>query len=86
MKREENRRYFHWEIPIEELKDRLQKDEDEFKKDPNINYDNGGGGNQGDDDQDDDPDVKSFRKPLEKKKKEILIIIQIKTLINLIFL
>ena len=71
-KREENRRYFHWEIPIEELKDKLQKDEDEFKKDPNINYDNGGGGNQGDVDQDDDPDVKSFRKPLEKKKKRVI--------------
>ena len=66
--KEENRMYYDWEEPIEKLKKQIQDFEDEFKKEKNINIDNGDedGGNQRADNQPDDPEVELFRRPLDK--------------------
>ena len=70
--RKENRRYYSWEKPIEELKDVLEKNENEYKKKNNISNDNGSGGNQGGVNPDKDPEVELFRQqPLNKSKNDI---------------
>ena len=66
IKKKDNRVYYVWEEPIEELKDKLQEFEDKYKKDHNINNENGDEGNQGAVNQDDDPEIELFRKPVKK--------------------
>ena len=65
----ENRKIFNWEEPIEELKNKIQEFEDEFKS---HNLDNGDrdGGSQGVVNQSDDPEVTLFR-PVGNKDKNI---------------